>query len=142
MAWSRASWRTVLYQVIMVQIAATKRTTLYRMLEGSTLESALTESRRESDDDFAVTDLRIEGRPARLVAGSITTSAKWATDLKLLTGQSVSLSNSSPGAALLIQDVGDVIWALTWGTGFHFLDSEQIDFGFGSGIVEIGRAHV
>ncbi|MDL9978714.1 DUF6119 family protein [Microbacterium sp. ASV49] len=119
----------------MAQITATKRTTLYRMLAGSTLETALTEARRESNDDFTVTDLQIEHRPARLVTGSITTSAKWSTDLKLLTGQSVSLSNSSPGAALLIQDTGDVIWALTWGTGFHFLDSEQIDFGFGSGIV-------
>ncbi|MDQ1077274.1 MULTISPECIES: DUF6119 family protein [Microbacterium] len=119
----------------MVQLAATKRTTLYRMLEGGTLETALTESRRESDDDFTVTDLVIEKRPARLVAGSITTRAKWATDLKLLTGQSVSLSNSSPGAALLIQDAGEVVWAVTWGTGFHFLDSEQIDFGFGAGIV-------
>lgn len=28
-----------------------------------------------------------------------------------------------------------MVWALTWGTGFHVLDSEQIDFGFGSGIV-------
>lgn len=119
----------------MVQIVATKRTTLYRMLEGSTLDTALTESRRVTDDHFTVTDLKIEHRPARLVAGSITTSAKWSTDLKLLTGQTVKLSNSSPGAVLLIQDAGDVIWALTWGTGFHFLDSEQIDFGFGSGIV-------
>jgi hypothetical protein len=56
-------------------------------------------------------------------------------DVKILTGHSVSLSNSSPGAALLIQDKDNVVWALTWGTGFHFLDSEQIDFGFGSRIV-------
>lgn len=119
----------------MVQIVATKRTTLYRMLDGNTLETALTEARRESDDHFTVTDLEIEGRPARLVVGSITTSAKWATDLSILTGQTISLSNSSPGAALLIQDTGDAIWALTWGTGFHFLDQEQVDFGFGSGIV-------
>jgi uncharacterized protein (TIGR04141 family) len=105
------------------------------MLEGSTLETALTEARRESDDDFTITDLTMEHRPARLVAGAITTSAKWSTDLEILTGQTVSLSNSSPGAALLIQDTGDVIWVLTWGTGFHFLDSEQVDFGFGSGIV-------
>lgn len=119
----------------MVQTVATKRTTLYRMLDGCTLETALTESRRESDDNFDVADLELEGRPARLVSGSITTSAKWSSDLKLLTGQTVRLTNRSPGAALLIQDAGDVIWALTWGTGFHFLDSEQIDFGFGSGIV-------
>ncbi|NUU06773.1 DUF6119 family protein [Leifsonia sp. C5G2] len=120
---------------VMVEITSTKRTTLYRMLEGCTLETALTQARRESDDDFSVTDLLIEDRPARLVAGTITTRAKWATDLKLLTGQSVSLNNSSPGAALLIQEASDVIWAITWGTGFHFLDTEQIDFGFGSGIV-------
>ncbi len=105
------------------------------MLEGSTLETALTESRRESDDHFTVADLTMQQRPARLVSGAITTGTKWANDVKLLTGHAVSLSNSSPGAALLIQDKDDVIWALTWGTGFHFLDSEQINFGFGSGIV-------
>lgn len=118
-----------------MQVAATKRTTLYKMLEGSTLETALTESRRESDDHFTVTDLTVQQRPARLVSGAITTGAKWTNDIKLLTGHAVSLSNSSPGAALLIQDRQESIWALTWGTGFHFLDSEQIDFGFGSGIV-------
>ena len=88
----------------MVQVAATKRTTLYRMLEGSTLETALTESRRESDDHFTVADLTMQQRPARLVSGAITTGTKWANDVKLLTGHAVSLSNSSPGAALLIQD--------------------------------------
>lgn len=119
----------------MVQVAATKRKTLYRMLEGSTLETALTAGRRESDGHFTVTDLTVQQRPACLVSGAITTGAKWATDVKLLTGHTLTLSNSSPGAALLIQDKNEVIWALTWGTGFHFLDSEQIDFGFGSGIV-------
>lgn len=72
----------MLFQVIAVQVAATKCTTLYRMLEGSTLESALTESRRESDDDFTRHGLVSRGAPARLIPGSITTSAKWA-DLKL-----------------------------------------------------------
>lgn len=119
----------------MAQITATKRTTLYRMLEGATLQTAVTEPRRVSNDNFTVTNLVLNERPALLIAGSITTTAKWVVDLKLLTGESVSLSNNSPGAALLIQDEGDMIWALTWGTGFHFLDSEQIDFGFGSGIV-------
>ncbi|WP_353113283.1 DUF6119 family protein [Microbacterium sp.] len=119
----------------MVQIVATKRTTLYRMLDGCTLETGLTPSRRESDDNFEVTDLKVDGRSARLVAGSITTNTKWATDLKLLTGKSVQLTNRSPGAALLIEDDNQTIWAVTWGTGFHFLDQDQIDFGFGSGIV-------
>ncbi|MFT3834579.1 MAG: TIGR04141 family sporadically distributed protein [Micropruina sp.] len=105
------------------------------MLEGTTLDAALTESRRESDDDFAVTDLSIEGRPARLVAGETKRVATWVKDLQQLAGQTLSLKNRSPGAALLIQDAHDVIWALTWGTGFTFLDHEQIDFGFGSGIV-------
>lgn len=119
----------------MAQTIATKRTTLYRMLEGTTFDTALTEARRDSDEHFTVSDLTIEQLPARLVAGTITVGAKWATDLKTLTGQSVSLMNSSPGASLLIQDAADVVWAITWGTGFHFLDPEQIDFGFGSGIV-------
>ena len=119
----------------MGQIIATKRTTLYRMLEGTTLVTALTEERRETNDYFTVTDLKLEQQPARLVAGSISSRAKWATDLKTLTGQTVELWNSSPGAVLLIQDSSHAIWALTWGTGFHFLDSEKIDFGFGSGVV-------
>lgn len=97
----------------MVQNVATKRTTLYRMLDGSAFETALTESRRETDDNFNVTDLQVEDRPARLVSGSITTKAKWSADLKLLTGQTVDLKNRSPGAALLLQDTGDVIWAIT-----------------------------
>ncbi|WP_419706274.1 DUF6119 family protein [Promicromonospora sp. NFX87] len=119
----------------MEQAAATKRTTLYRMQDGSTLHTALSEQHRESDDNFTVTDVTVDRRPARLVSGSIATNAKWANDVKLLTGHPLSLSNVSPGAVLLIQGQDDVIWALTWGIGFHFLDSEQIDFGFGSGIV-------
>lgn len=119
----------------MAQFVATKRTTLYKMLDGCTLETALTESRRETDDNFTVTELQLERQPALLVAGSITTKTKWSTDLKLLTGQTVELTNRSPGAALLLQDANEVVWAITWGTGYHFLDSEKIDFGFGSGIV-------
>ena len=121
--------------IAMGPAVATKRATIYRMLEGSTLETSLTEPRRESDEHFIVQDLAVDERPARLVSGSITTSAKWSNDLKLLTGKTISFLNTSPGAALLIQDNKNSIWALTWGTGFHFLDPEQIDFGFGAGIV-------
>lgn len=119
----------------MEQVAETKRTTLYRLVEGSTLETALNEDRRESDDHFTVTDLTIEQRPARLVAGSITRPSKWANDVKLLTGVEVKPSSRSPGAVLLIQDPSEIIWAITWGTGFQFLDTEQIDFGFGAGVL-------
>lgn len=114
---------------------ATKRTTLYRMLEGCTLTSALNEQRRESDGHFTVSHLTVQHQPACLVHGAVATNTKWAKDVNLLTGRDVSLSRSSPGATLLIQDIESVIWALTWGTGFQFLDSEQIDFGFGSGVV-------
>lgn len=48
----------------MVQIAATKRTTLHRVPEGRTLETALTECRLESGDGITVTDLLIEQRSA------------------------------------------------------------------------------
>lgn len=119
----------------MEQVPETKRTTLYRMLEESTLATALNEDRRESDEYFTVTDLTIEERPARLVAGSITRPSKWANDVKILTGQEVKVSSRSPGAVLLIQDSAKTIWAVTWGTGFQFLDTEQIDFSFGAGVV-------
>lgn len=81
---------------IMAQTSATKRKTLYRMLEGSTLETALIESRRKSDDHFTVVDLNVQQLPARLVYGAIATRTKWANDVMLLTGRAISLSNSSP----------------------------------------------
>lgn len=109
--------------------------TLYRMLEGTTLETALTKARRESSERYSSRSLSIEGRAARLVSGATQSKAKWSSDVKALTGENVVLQNESPGAALLIQVTDDAIWALTWGTGFHFLDTEQIDFGFGAGIV-------
>lgn len=71
----------------MVQIAATKRTTLHRMLDGTTLETGLSEARREPDDHFKVTDLKVAHLDARLVAGSITTSTKWVFDMKLPTAK-------------------------------------------------------
>ena len=105
------------------------------MLEGTTLATALTRARREPDERYSSKRLFIEGRAARLVSGATQTQAKWTSDVKALTGENVLLQNSSPGAALLIQVTDGAVWALTWGTGFHFLDTEQIDFGFGAGIV-------
>ena len=113
----------------------TKRATLYKMVDGTTLETALAESKRVSNDHYNVKPLEIGGQRARLASGCVSTPAKWANDVKLLTSETVSMFNSSPGAALLIQIGENRVWAVTWGTGFHFLDSERIDFGFGAGVV-------
>lgn len=117
------------------KVVATKRTSLYRMVDGCTVVDAFTEAKRSSSDFFEVVDLEIESRAARLVHGALSVSPKWATDVSLLTGQKVTLSNSSPGAALALVDGHGTVWAITWGSGFHFLDGEQIDYGFGPGIV-------
>lgn len=122
-------------EVGITEIVSTKRATLYRMIEGCTLLDAFAEARRQADDHFEVSEIVIADRPGRLVYGSISTAAKWETDVTLLTGKSVKLHNSSPGAALVLEDQHATIWAITWGTGFRFLDSEQIDFGFGAQIV-------
>jgi uncharacterized protein (TIGR04141 family) len=111
----------------------TKRATLYRMLDGTTLESALLERYRESSDSFNVTDVTVESLDGRLVHGTLSSRTKWAPDVALLTG--VALSNRSPGAILLIKDKTGVVWGLSWGIGFHFIDYEQIDFGFGSRVL-------
>ncbi|MBD8583350.1 TIGR04141 family sporadically distributed protein [Frigoribacterium sp. CFBP 8766] len=118
-----------------IEVIATKRTTLYRMVDDTTVESAFVEERRTTTYDYESTPIQLEGQPALLVRGAITSSAKWTNDVALLTGESVSLKTSSPGAALAVQDKHGTVWAVTWGTGFHFLDSERIDFRFGPGVV-------
>lgn len=113
---------------------ATKRTTLYRMVEGCGLDTSLAEAYREHLD-YDVQDIVIESWHGRLVHGSVRSAAKWAADVAQLTGTKVKLANQSSGAVLLLRDPDETVWALTWGTGFHFLETEQIDFGFGARIV-------
>lgn len=117
-----------------IAMTATKRTTLYRMTAGTTLQSAFVEDRLQNDN-YDTASLQIGGRPALLMSGALSTPARWGSDVSLLTGQKIDLRSSSPGAALAFQDQSDTVWAVTWGTGFHFLDAERIDFGFGPGVV-------
>lgn len=116
------------------EIVSTKRTTLFRMSDGTTLRSALVAERRESSHDFSVEDVTVDGAPALLVSGAVSRKSSWANDVALLTGQKIELHSQVPGAALLIELEG-TIWAITWGQGFHFLDGERIDFGFGPRVV-------
>jgi uncharacterized protein (TIGR04141 family) len=117
------------------QVIPTKRATLYKMVEGIDLEDGLVESRRDSTSAFTVEPLTVDSLDALLVYGAVSAPSKWAADITLLTAKTISLHNTSPGAVLLIRDPDDQVWALTWGTGFHFLDSERIDFGFGTRVV-------
>lgn len=117
-----------------IAVTTTKRTTLYRMTTGTTLQSAFVEDRLQNDN-YDTTLLQIGGRPGLLMSGALSTPARWSSDVSLLTGQKIDLRSSSPGAALAFQDKSNSVWAVTWGTGFHFLDSEKIDFSFGPGIV-------
>ncbi|AJM76900.1 DUF6119 family protein [Rathayibacter toxicus] len=115
-------------------LTATERTTLYRMTPGTTSVSAFVEDRLHGDG-YDATSVHMAGRPGLLVSGALSTPAKWGSAVALLTGQKIDLRSSSPGAALAFQDHRDTVWAITWGTGFHFLDAERIEFGFGPGIV-------
>lgn len=117
------------------KVSATKRTTLYKLVEDATLQDGLLESRRDSTDSFTVESLTIESLDALLVYGALSAPSKWAADVAQLTGKTVAVRNTSPGAVLLIQDSNGQVWALSWGIGFHFLDSERVDFGFGTRVV-------
>ncbi len=109
--------------------------TLYRLIEESSFESALLTPKANSSRTFTTHDLTVNGLPARLAIGGSNSQAKWASDIAALTGHDETLTNIVPGAVLLIQDKTPTIWALTWGTGYHMLDAEHIDFSFGPGIV-------
>ena len=119
----------------MNKVSTTKRTTLYKLVEGALLEDGLLESRRQSSGLFTVEPLTIESLDALLVYGAVSAPSKWSADVAQLTGRPVEVSSTSPGAVLLIKDSNGLVWALCWGIGFHFLDSERVDFGFGTRVV-------
>ncbi|WP_185974145.1 DUF6119 family protein [Curtobacterium sp. KBS0715] len=118
-----------------IETVQTKRTTLYRMIDGTTVDTVFIPEKIEDPDRFRIDDVDLGGREARLVLGSSSSSAKWTSDVALLIGQPVDAASSSPGAALAIPDNHGSVWVLTWGTGFHYVDAERVDYAFGPGIV-------
>lgn len=118
-----------------IELGQTKRTTLYRMVEGTTIDTVFVEAKVSDSERYEITDVSIGGRSSRLVVGSAVFPAKWVNDVALLTGENFHASSSSPGAALAIPDRHGAVWVLTWGTGFHYVETERVDYSFGPGIV-------
>lgn len=111
--------------------AAVKRTTLYRFAEGTRLTDAV----RRAPRGFVTRRVRVGEAAGLLIYGSFETPSKWAGDVAMLADAEVSLNNQSPGAILAVETSPSDLWALTWGIGFQLLDTERIDFRFGSRIV-------
>lgn len=116
----------------MERMPETKRTTLYRMFPGTTFRTALVNNLRPNTE---IKELRVAGRPARLVWGTSDSRPKWAADVERLTSRQLSFSVALPGCLLLIEDSAGALWALSWGSAFHFINADQIDYAFGSRLV-------
>lgn len=69
------------------QASSTKRTTVYRMIEETTLESAIREKYRASDSNYTVESTKVDTLDALLVSGSISNESAWVKDLALLAGK-------------------------------------------------------
>ena len=117
------------------------RMTVYRLTGINKLNSAI----RDRYSDFSYEEVKVGDRDSLLVIGA--TSAKevrWVKIVNGLSGKSVVLETSAPGAVLLIPDTDQKaplenrqetnVWAITFGIGFQMLDQRHIDAGFGKRI--------
>ncbi|WSS05512.1 TIGR04141 family sporadically distributed protein [Microbispora sp. NBC_01189] len=114
--------------------AETRKTTLYRLHEtgGSPdeLRNVLAHRYLEKDG-FTAVPVTVGGIPGLLVHGTISRGvADWCAVVEKLTGADVQEENSTSAAVLLIE-VGGVVYALSYGMGFLLVDPRFIDPGFG-----------
>lgn len=113
----------------------TRRTTLYRLQDVGDLLDALVPDKRAVGKETAVVEACTVGTlPGLLVAGSSVGHGGWPAHVQTLTNVTVEANTMQSGAVLLIQD-GDVVWALSWGSGHRFLDNDKIDYGFGTRVL-------
>lgn len=117
------------------RVSATKRTTLYRFAEGTLLEEGLLERFREPLSGFTTQRVTVDSADGLLLEGVFDNVCEWAAAVTALTAVPIARRNQFPGCALLLRTSPTDLWALTWGTGYQFLDTERIDFRFGSRIV-------
>lgn len=138
--------------------SAETRMTLYRIVGMTSLRDALRDKYLELDT-FECRSITVGGRPSFLVVGKTEEKdARWSSILAGLSGETISLKNSSAAAVLLIQDTEkarldnegvqetppdeqdnknnaeDTAWALTFGMGFQLLEQKYVDHGFGQKI--------
>jgi len=118
------------------RVASTKRATIYRFTDGTDLLDGIREKFRESTAHSQVHEVTVDTMDGILIVGSAESTCKWLGDIALLTGKTgLKLVNKTPGAVLVLREGEGPTWAITWGLGFHFLESERVDFRFGSRIV-------
>ena len=83
-------------------------------------------------DRFDANATSVDGRDALVVLGAMTTPAvSWGPALHALSGQPVTVGNSTAVGVLLIRGDGDDAWALCYGMGFQALDQAKVDPRFG-----------
>ncbi len=114
--------------------AETHKTTLYRLHETGDglgqLRDVLAHRYLEKDG-FAELPVTVGGVTGLLVHGTISRGvADWCAVVEKLTGAAVQEKNSTSAAVLLIE-VGGVVYALSYGMGFLLVDPKFIDPGFG-----------
>ncbi|NJP32858.1 DUF6119 family protein [Micromonospora thermarum] len=114
---------------------STYRTTLYRLNDVTPdvrgLHSGLNH-RYLRQHQFSTTTTEVAGAPALLVHGQVPqASADWCPIVTGLTGDTVTVSYSSAGCALLIA-VANQVYALTYGVlGRFMINTDRIDPAFG-----------
>lgn len=117
------------------RVSATKRTTLYRFAEGTGLADGLLPRFRKPLPGFTLQQVTVDSADGLLLEGTLDTACEWAADVTALTAVPTARRNRIPGCALILRTSPTDLWALTWGAGWQFLDTEHIDFRFGARMV-------
>jgi uncharacterized protein (TIGR04141 family) len=113
----------------------TRRTTLYRLQDVDDLLDALAPDKRAVGKGImAVEACTVGTLSGLLAAGSSAGHSGWPAHVQALTAKTVDANIVQSGAVLLLKD-GEAVWALSWGSGFRFLDHDKIDYGFGTRVL-------
>jgi len=107
------------------------RTTLYRVRGINDLTDAV-RSKYLGAGGFTAAPGTVEGSESLLVTGAMhRRQTTWAGRLSTLSGENVSLGNTTVAALLIIRSASTEAWALAYGIGFQLLEPAHIDPGFG-----------
>lgn len=108
--------------------SATKAISLYKLHHLDELHDAFDEEHLAHRD---AEDVSLDGLPAVLLHGSLgNDEPTWTSDIERLVGVRPTLRSGSAGACLVWRESNGVCWALSWGSGFHFLRGSTIEHDF------------
>lgn len=110
--------------------ASTVRSTIYRLGKTEDLRR-LVRGKYTERESFEVVDVEVAGLAGLLVRGEIQNPhASWNGPLSTMTGQDVTLGNSSASAVLLLT-LEDAVYAVCFGMGHQIIDYGSVEPGFG-----------